>query len=439
VGDTLKDSACLRSAITIMDERLERRQAGALVVAISGGADSLFLLLAARAWARAAGRRLAAVTVDHGLQPQSTQWALWCHDRARRLGIDHTTLAWEGPKPLAGLPAAARAARHRLVAEHARSIGAAVVLMGHTADDAIEAGVMRANGGSTSEAREWAPSPVWPEGRGVFILRPLVCARRGDLRLTLAAEAEEWIEDPFNSDLRFARSRARAFVQDGAAAWAAAERKQDDRGAAIALAAVRGEETGALQISRERLRQENGDPIRKVVAAATVSVSGSPRPPRRARMNRLLDALRGADEFVATLAGARIEADESRIVLMREPGELGRIAPELGFALPRGQAVTWDGRFEIEARAEGLSVRPLAGASGRLSPAERQRLARYSPTVRRTLPAIVDRDGGLTCPILACEQRVSLGRLVFARLAAACGAARDEAALRRMAEANAAS
>jgi hypothetical protein len=114
---------------------------------------------------------------------------------------------------------------------------------------------------------------------------------------------------------------------------------------------------------------------------------------------------------------------------------MSRRSTALSFALGVGETVAWDGRFEIEARTSGLNVRPLAGMASRLSPPERDRLGRYAPAARRALPAIVDDRDRLTCPILACDPRVATRRLVFGRLAGACGGLHDEAALGRMAEA----
>ena len=67
-----------------------------------------------------AGRRLVALTVDHGLQPASADWTRFAAERAGGSASRIRTLAWTGDKPAAGLPAAARAARHALLAEAAR-------------------------------------------------------------------------------------------------------------------------------------------------------------------------------------------------------------------------------------------------------------------------------------------------------------------------------
>ena len=151
--------------------RLNREAAAPVAVAFSGGGDSLALLLAAQSWARDAGRQPRSPwTVDHGLRqaPGAPDWAAWCQARARRLGTTHRTLAWSGPSPKTGLAAAARNARHRLIAGAARDAGAAVILFGHTADDVLESRAMRADGVGVSDPRAWGPSPVWPDGRGLF-------------------------------------------------------------------------------------------------------------------------------------------------------------------------------------------------------------------------------------------------------------------------------
>src|SRR5205814_800845 len=157
----------------------------------------------------------------------SGDWSRFAAAAAAKLGVAHRALVWRGDKPATGLPAAARAARHALLAAAARREGAAVILRGHTADDLMEAELMRRAGSSAPSPRVWAPSPAWPEGRGVFLLRPLLGHRRADLRELLTGLGERWIEDPANDDPRFARPLARRQLagaapprpQDSAPAW----------------------------------------------------------------------------------------------------------------------------------------------------------------------------------------------------------------------------
>src|SRR5437763_11981810 len=98
----------------------------AIVLAVSGGPDSIALMWLAARWRRALARgpRLVAVTVDHGLRPEAAREARDVKRLARALEVPHRTLRWTGTKPKTGLPAAARAARYRLLAQAARAHGA---------------------------------------------------------------------------------------------------------------------------------------------------------------------------------------------------------------------------------------------------------------------------------------------------------------------------
>jgi tRNA(Ile)-lysidine synthase len=349
----------------VLDRRLLRGGGRPLAVALSGGGDSLALLLVASGWAKAAGRSLLVLTVDHRLRAESAGWTKACAAAARRLGHPFRALAWTGAKPATGLPAAARAARHALLADAAREAGARVILMGHTADDVLEARLMRAEGSTTPDPREWAPSPAWPQGRGVFLLRPLLGARRADLRAWLAARGERWIDDPANQDRAFARPRARQALAAGATAGGSGP-KASARTLALAC---RPEADAGFSVARAGLSAADPEALARFVSAACVCAAGAARPPARERVARLAARLTEAAPVVATLAGARVEADARAVRFLREPGEAARggLAP---IRLKAGETGVWDGRFEItaeedlEVRAAPRSARPdVSGAT----------------------------------------------------------------------------
>ena len=105
--------------------------------------------LAAR-WRRALARgpRLIAVTVDHALRSDAAREARDVKRLARTLDLPHRTVRWTGTKPKTGLPAAARAARYRLLVQVARASGATHILTAHTRDDQAETLLMRLLRGS---------------------------------------------------------------------------------------------------------------------------------------------------------------------------------------------------------------------------------------------------------------------------------------------------
>jgi len=393
---------------------------GPVCVAVSGGGDSTALAWLAAQWARRRGRALTLLNVDHQLNPGSAGWARDCEALATRLGAGFRGLRWDGAKPATGLPAAARAARHALLARAAREVGAQVVLMGHNRDDLAEAAVMRAEGASVPDPREWAPSPAWPEGRGVFLLRPLLGVGRRDLRDWLAARGEAWVEDPANENPAYARARARR-------ALAAGGEVPPDPAATRRAAGARCV-TGAhlLQAPRQALRMDPLDEAARLVAAACLSVSGGSRPPRPEASRRLAERLIADGPVTATLAGARVEADEAEVRFMRHPGEMARrgVGP---LALAGGDAGVWDGRYEVTARQD-VVVRPVAGLASQLGRADQALLKSLPPGARGALPAILAGDGP---PRLGREggDDADVRPLALMRFRGAAGLIEDEAGI----------
>jgi tRNA(Ile)-lysidine synthase len=396
----------------ILDRRLRPESRRPVAVAFSGGGDSLALLLAADAWAETVGRELLVLTVDHRLQPDSEAWTEACAATAERLGMAFQPLAWTGEKPTTGLSAAARAARHRLLADAARAAGASVVLMGHTADDILEARLMRTRGSTASEPREWSPSPAWPEGRGVFLLRPLLGLRRAGIRDWLVARGERWIDDPANESPLSLRAQARRAIGGGGADPG----PTSEPAAAAPLArACRPDAAAGLHAPRRDIAAAAPGVAARFLSAACLCAAGTSRPPPREAALRLAERLAGPDGFVTTLAGARIEADGETVRFLREAGEAARggLRPLI---LGAGETAVWDGRFEITA-ARAMEVRAALGLRQALSPADQDALVALSAGARDTVPVVVGEDG----PRLAVATPMALERLL-----AACGAVEIE-------------
>jgi tRNA(Ile)-lysidine synthase len=404
----------------LLSRWLNAREDAPVAVALSGGGDSLALLHAAKDWADLAGRRLLALTVDHGLQSESAAWTRFAADRAQRLGVAHRTLVWEGEKPRSGLPAKARRTRHALLAEAARAAGARVILMGHTADDVAEAEMMRAAGVRVTSPRVWTPSPAWPEGRGVFLLRPLLGVRRDPLRAWLRAHGQSWIEDPANDDARYARSAARRRIAaEGAPVRLEPPSASPSRVPDWIWVGAGGE----LLAKRRGLRAL--DEGRRIVGALALCASGGDKVPAGRALTALIERLRSAGGFVATLGGARIEADDERVIFCREVGERRRrgLGPE---PAPLGETV-FDGRFLVRVRVGGQQLSHLGGRMRRLPRAERARLRQVSASARPSLPVLIAPDGRAQCPALSVDDAAT--PLTLPRLAGAIGAIGDEAAL----------
>jgi tRNA(Ile)-lysidine synthase len=175
-----------------------------VLVACSGGADSLALLSATVFEARRAGWHVVGVTVDHGLQEGSAGHADRVVAHMAALGADETvSVRVQVEAGGLGIEAAAREARYTVLEEVAERFGARVVLLGHTLDDQAETvllGLTRGSGGRSLAGMR--PAFGW-------FRRPLLGVTRAQTEEACRAEGIEFWRDPHNDDPRFTRSRVR--------------------------------------------------------------------------------------------------------------------------------------------------------------------------------------------------------------------------------------
>jgi tRNA(Ile)-lysidine synthase len=156
------------------------------------------------------GPRLVAVTVDHGLRAEAAREARQVKRLARALKLQHRTMRWTGAKPGSGLPAAARAARYRLLANAAQESGATHILTAHTRDDQAETLLMRLfRGSGIAGLAAMAPQS---ERDGVRLARPFLNIPKSQLVATLQKARIAFADDPTNRDMNFTRPRIRAVM-----------------------------------------------------------------------------------------------------------------------------------------------------------------------------------------------------------------------------------
>ncbi|AGL21400.1 tRNA lysidine(34) synthetase TilS [Actinoplanes sp. N902-109] len=193
--------AAVRTAV----RRVLSPATGPVLVACSGGADSLALAAATAFLAPRLGVRAGLVTVDHQLQEGSAGRAQTVARWAQSAGLDPVEVATVevGGRP-GGPEAAAREARYAALTAAAARTGAELVLLGHTRDDQAETVLLALARGAGP--RGLAGMPV---RRGIFV-RPLLDVVRADTRKACAALGLATWEDPHNSDSAYARARVRA-------------------------------------------------------------------------------------------------------------------------------------------------------------------------------------------------------------------------------------
>ncbi|MBR2117408.1 MAG: tRNA lysidine(34) synthetase TilS [Pseudomonadota bacterium] len=270
------------------------KAAPAVVLAVSGGPDSMALMWLAARWRRALtkGPRLLAITVDHGLRKEAAREARAVKQLAGALDIEHRTLRWRGEKPTTGLPSAARDARYRLLLRAASNHGASHIFTAHTRDDQAETVIMRLSRGSGIAGL--AAMARQSDRGGVILARPFLDVPKSRLVATLAKAGIAFADDPTNHDPRFTRPRLRALMP--------------------ALAAEGADARGLARLA-SRLARAN--------TALEVMTDGA---------ERYLASINGATSGSFDLAAFSALADEIRVrLLMRAIDRAGHEGPaELG-------------------------------------------------------------------------------------------------------------
>ena len=346
-----------------------------VMVAVSGGADSMALALLLARW----GQPLAAI-VDHGVRPESAAEAALTSARLAALGVRNeilTTAVAAG----SALAERARIARYEFLHDAAARLGLPDLLLGHHAGDQAETVRMRQDAGSgTAGLAGMAPVSYRD---AVRLVRPLLGIDPARLRATVRQAGVDWVEDPTNQSMRTARGRLR---RDMTAA---------DRGEALALAETSRSarmldlRDAAAELADVRLAPEGFAVVPRELGAAALSaliwmLSGRMYPPPLAARARGLAA--------RTLHG----------VLIRPAGRLGpgtlltREPASVAAPIASGDDAHWDGRFRVRGAPAGVTV----GALGADAASLRSR-SHLPAVVLATLPALRRAGALVAVPHLA--------------------------------------
>ncbi|MFY7777858.1 MAG: tRNA lysidine(34) synthetase TilS [Elstera sp.] len=357
-----------------------------LAVAVSGGPDSLALMLLADTWARARGGRVLALTVDHGLRPEAAAEAQQVAAWARARGIDHQILTAARPPDATGsggLQAAARALRYRLLTDACTAAGILHLLTGHHQEDQAETLLLRLQRGSGLSGL--AGIAACQSLSDLRLLRPLLAVPKQALEDFCAGQGLAPIRDPSNHSPAFARVHWRALLAGTEAPFLAARLAETAARLNSARAVVDGLADawllrwvtplpwGLARLPKAALADGAEEVRWRALARLCAWAGGTAYPPRFEGLQGLLARLQADDRprDAITLGGTLWVRTGPSIWVGREHAALS--SP---LALPAGAlSARWDGRFSATAPEEGWFL-------GGLGAAESARLRR-SPALKR--------------------------------------------------------
>lgn len=336
-----------------------------ILVAVSGGSDSIGLLISLHSVLAAAGgmrHSLVAATIDHDLRVEAAGEAEVVARQCAELSIPHTILRWSGEKPRSGISAAAREARYRLLMEAADQFAADVIVTGHTLDDQLETIAMRA---SRSEADANLGLAGMAEAvlldRRRWLLRPFLATRREAIRDFLRQSGRGWIDDPSNADRHYERVRVRESLADESdvaleAVQSAARRRCQLAEDAAALARRHLQVThGVLARLAPEALNEEAETLRHLLASLAAILGGRQYLPAAATMDRVMAMLDRRSMGRMTAGRVIFDLRREGLYLHRENRDL------IALKVAKGTTGNWDGRYRIcNFTDEDIEVGPTA-------------------------------------------------------------------------------
>lgn len=311
-----------------------------IAVAVSGGADSLALTLMADAWARARGGSVLALTVDHGLRPESASDAAQVQEWLETRGIDTQILTLPPFVRQGRLQEQARVLRYEALEEVCRVRGILHLLMGHHREDQRETQLMRAQMNSGPAGLAGMAAIV--ERPYVRLLRPLLTTPKTFMTDYLEALGQPWITDPSNTNPRFLRTRLRTQMTgvEDAVCDGHARTAQDAALNACVRQVVTLDPRGFAIIDHAWFTLDVCSQ-RDVMQRVLMTIGSRPYPPSRLALNALCVAVR--EGRPQTLNACLVRPQKGRLLVYRENA-----------GLPQAQSIDdivtpslWDRRWRI--------------------------------------------------------------------------------------------
>ncbi len=322
-----------------------------LAIAVSGGSDSLALLLLLKNWVDEHHKELTVLTVNHGLRKESAQEAQYVSDLCKTLNLKHRVLKWQSEKPVSALQQQAREARYDLLARFCVEKKIPALVLGHTKGDQAETVLMRLrrarhhNRGLAGMAEKTLYQ--LNDKQSVFLMRPLLKLSRAALRDYLLQRGIVWVDDPSNDDVCFERVRLRSILKNEAglnenicdfAALTGRYRAVLNKDASHFLShSCHFLNSGVIKLEKPTFLRFP-QPVKILVLQVLICILGGQKyfQPSSKILNRI------NNQENTTLGGVFLFFSREAIILVREMRNLP--LPKL----IQKQSIIWDGRYLID-------------------------------------------------------------------------------------------
>ena len=315
-----------------------------IAVAVSGGSDSLALVLLAKNWTRIYGGSVIGVTVDHSLRDNSYKEALVVKRQLKKLKIQHEIIKYRGPKPKSKIQELARNYRYKLLANFCEKNNIFHLLVGHHSLDQKETCLMRS--WRDSGFIGMAGMSAIREFNCFRLLRPILNLDPNDLKKYLLANKISWIEDESNKNNLFFRVKARNYLSENN--WKVdklvAKKRINFEKLMSKYFALNAEvnQLGFVKFNFNQFVKLKKEFREQILSRSIITVAGLEYPPSLKGLKRISDHF--AKSFTSkTLGGCLIIKKSNNLFFIREIRNIEPKKIEID-----NELMIWDRRFKIK-------------------------------------------------------------------------------------------
>ncbi len=390
-------------------------------LAVSGGADSVALMLLLKDWLSKRTEKgepsttIHILTVDHGLRPESQHEVLWVKKQAEELNFPVAILRWQGEKAKSSIQEKARDARYQLMSEWCHSNNIPAIITAHHLDDQAETVIMRLARGSGIDGLAAISNIRYLHN--IILLRPLLDVSKKELILYLKSINVDWLDDPSNDNTDFERVRIRnafpTLQEIGLESSAIARSAKRIRRASNALdyyaqqslvQLCRLEPEGYAVIDRNAVFGLPEEVSLRCLTKLVHLIGGKAKIPSMQKMENLYEQLKSNQAEDTSVAGCVIRQIRNTLLIAREVRSRMQVTEQIA----PGSEVLWDNRFRIglsSGAPDSICIRFLT-KQGYLTLPEKFKEAparddfHFSPSVRASLPSFWIHDRLIAVPHL---------------------------------------
>ena len=322
-------------------------------LAVSGGGDSIAMLVLASEWAKANRKNIKVVTINHNLRKESKKEVIFTKEFTEKLGHAHTTLEWKRQTEVGNLQSQASFARKKLISNWAQFNKIKTVLLAHTIDDQVETILMRFARGSGVDGLVGMKKKINLEG--ICWFRPLLAISRNDLRNFLKLKRISWKEDPTNQDRKYLRVKSRYIIDqlkqigidtdliiNTSKRMENAKQVLNDVAKIACYRYMTLKQWGDIEVEKELFYSCREDTFLRILAGIIRGISGNIYRPRYKELINFYKDIITPSFKGRTLCGVLARAINKKIIVFRREPSFPNCISDLST-----KSIIWDGRWQL--------------------------------------------------------------------------------------------